>query len=94
MQIAPDTPTGVRLQSGSLSGQVIGLCEKVAGAMLYQWRYATVQAPTAYTMTDINSKVRVILGNLVPGTQYLVQVRACGRRGSSDWSDPMPVYAV
>jgi hypothetical protein len=47
-----------------------------------------------YTQTDTASKARVTFANLVPGTQYLVQVRACGKRGSSDWSNAVTVYAV
>jgi hypothetical protein len=94
VKAAPAAPVGIRLQPGPLSGQVSGLCDRVVGAVLYQWRYATAQAPTAYTQTDTDSKARVTFGNLVPGTQYLVQVRACGKRGSSDWSDPVAVYAV
>jgi nucleoid-associated protein YgaU len=94
VQTAPGAPTGIRLQQGRLSGQIAGLCDRVAGAMLYQWRFATAQAPTVYTQTDTASKARVTFANLVPGTQYLVQVRACGKRGSSDWSNAVTVYAV
>jgi hypothetical protein len=30
--------------------------------------------------------------SLIPGTQYLIQVRACGNRGSSDWSNAVTKY--
>ena len=93
-QIAPPTPGNVRVRQGPSSGQLVGRCERTAGAALYQWRYATAAAPTAYTVTDTSSQGRVTLEGLVPGTQYLVQARACGNRGSSDWSDPVVVYAV
>jgi hypothetical protein len=92
--IAPPTPGNPRVRQGPSSGQLVGRCERTAGAALYQWRYATAAAPTAYTVTDTSSRARVTLEDLVPGTQYLVQVRACGNRGSSDWSDPVVVFAV
>jgi hypothetical protein len=94
MQIAPPTPGLRRVRQGLSSGQIVGRCERVVGALLYQWRYATVQAPTAYSLTDPDSRTWVTLKDLVPGSQYLVQVRASGRRGNSDWSDPMAVFAV
>ncbi|HSY41090.1 MAG TPA: fibronectin type III domain-containing protein [Polyangia bacterium] len=93
-QIAPPTPGELLVRQGRFSGQIVGRCGRVEGALLYQWRYATVQAPTVYTVTDTGSGLRVRFEGLVPGTQYLVQVRANGRRGSSDWSDPVAVFAV
>lgn len=93
-QIAPATPDNVRLDQGPFSGQISGRCARIPGAALYQWRYATAQAPTAFTLTDTSSRVKVTLTGLVPGTQYLIQVRACGKRGSSDWSDVIAMYAV
>jgi hypothetical protein len=94
VQIAPSTPANVRVRQGLSSGQLVGRCDRTAGAALYQWRYATAVAPTVFTVTDINSRGRVTLAGVAPGTQYLVQVRACGNRGSSDWSDAVVVYAV
>jgi hypothetical protein len=92
--IAPSTPGHLRVRQGPFSGQLVGRCERTEGAVLYQWRFATVAAPTAYTVTDTSSRARVTLEGLVPGTQYMVQVRACGNRGSSDWSDAVLAYAV
>ena len=94
LKIAPATPALLLVRQGPFSGQIVGRCERVEGALLYQWRYATAQAPTAWTVTDAASTIRVTLKDLVPGTQYLVQVRACGRHRGSDWSDAMAVYAV
>lgn len=94
VQIAPPTPGNVRVRQGPSSGQLVGFCDRTAGAALYQWRYATAAAPTAFTVTDIQSRGRVTLDGLVSGTQYLVQVRARGNRGSSDWSDAVMAYAV
>jgi hypothetical protein len=94
VQIAPATPGNLRVRQGPSSGQLVGRCKRIEGAALYQWRYAAAAAPTAYTVTDTSSKARVTLAGLLPGTQYLVQVRACGNRGSSDWSDAVAAYAV
>jgi hypothetical protein len=91
---APPMPGNVRADPGPMSGQIIARCERIPGGVLYQWRFATVQAPTAYTVTDTGSRASVTLENMVPGTQYLIQVRACGRRGSSDWSNAVTKYAV
>jgi len=93
-QMAPPTPGNLKVRQGPSSGQLVGRCERTVGAALYQWRFATAAAPTAYTVTDTSSRARVTLEGLVPGTQYLVQVRACGNRGSSDWSDAAVAYAV
>ena len=93
-KIAPHTPGVLKVGHGPSSGQVVGRCERVEGALVYQWRFAAAQAPTEWTLTDGGSRTRVTLANLVPGTQYLVQVRATGRRGSSDWSDAIAVFAV
>ena len=93
-QIAPPTPGNLRVRQGPFSGQLIGHCKRIDGAALYQWRYATAAAPTVFTVTDTSSRARVTLDGLAPGTQYLVQVRACGKRGSSDWSDAVVVFAV
>ena len=92
--IAPPTPGHLTVRQGPFSGQLVGRCERTPGAALYQWRFAAAAAPTAYTVTDTSSRALVTLEGLVPGTQYLVQVRACGNRGSSDWSNAVVVYAV
>ena len=94
VQIAPPTPGNVRASKGPLSGQLVVRCKRIVGGVLYQWRYATVQAPTAFTVTDTGSKATVTLANLSPGTQYLIQVRVSGKRGSSDWSNAVTTYAV
>lgn len=94
LKIAPPTPGLLRVRQGPSSGQIVGRCERVDGALLYQWRYATVQSPTAYAITNPDSRTRVTIKDLLPGIQYLVQVRASGRRGNSDWSDAMAVFAV
>jgi hypothetical protein len=90
----PGPPQGIKLARGPASGQISARCKAIPGALLYQWRYATVQAPTAWTLSDTSSSGAMLLSGLVPTTEYLVQVRAFGRRGSSDWSDSVSVIAT
>ena len=86
-------PVGLRLRRGKASGQVLVRCTPVAGARVYQWRFATVQAPTAWTSADTTAAASYRLDGLVAGTQYLLQVRAFGRRGGSDWSESLTYVA-
>jgi hypothetical protein len=80
----PAAPQDLRLKQGK-SGDVLARCKAVGTAVSYQWRFATAQAPTAWTQPDPTSKATSTLEGLVPGTQYNVQVRAIGRKGASDW---------
>ena len=48
-------PTGVKVRQGKASGQVLVRCAQVVSARLYQWRYATAQAPTVWTIEDTTS---------------------------------------
>jgi hypothetical protein len=47
-----------------------------------------------WTVEDTNSTVAYTLTGLTPGTQYLLQVRAYGKRGASDWSDSAVLIAT
>jgi hypothetical protein len=79
-------PGNLRLVRGKISGQLRARCKGVEQAGSYQWRYATTAAPTAWTEVDPTLGARVTLYGLVPGTEYVVQVRAVGTLGPSDWS--------
>ena len=47
-------------------------------------------APTApWTSVNLAGPKTTIVSNLTPGTAYQFQVRALGRLGYSDWSDPV-----
>jgi len=63
------------------------------GAKCCQWRIATVQAPTTWTTSDTVTVARFTFEGLVPGTQYIVQVRAFARSGSSNWSDSVAMFS-
>jgi hypothetical protein len=79
-------PTNLRLARGTISGQLKVRCKKVLLAGSYQWRYATAAAPTAWTQVDPTLSASILLSGLVRGTEYVVQVRALGTQGPSDWS--------
>jgi len=80
----PAAPQNLRLKQGN-SGQLIARCNVVPAALSYQWRFASLQAPTAWTQAEPTGKASCTLHDLAAGTQYTVQVRVVGRKGASDW---------
>ncbi|HTA66254.1 MAG TPA: fibronectin type III domain-containing protein [Xanthomonadaceae bacterium] len=82
----PAAPQNLRLKQAK-SGDVVARCNTVLNALSYQWRYATSAAPLVFTQPDPTGKATCTIQGLTPGTQYVVQVRVIGRRGTSDWSE-------
>jgi hypothetical protein len=80
-------PTNLRLSRGKVSGQLGARCNVVAKAASYQWRVASALAPTVWLPADPTVAANATLRGLTPGTQYVVQARAIGSKGPSDWSD-------
>ena len=87
-------PVNLRLARGKITGQLVVRSSQVAQAGSYQWRYATAAAPTAWTFVNPTLAARVAINGLVPGTQYVVQGRAVGSQGPSDWSDAASLMVV
>ncbi|HTA65881.1 MAG TPA: fibronectin type III domain-containing protein [Xanthomonadaceae bacterium] len=87
-------PENLRLSRGAVSGQLRARCKNVAKASAYQWRIAAVQTPGVWLPADPTVAARTTLAGLTPGTAYLVQVRAIGTRGPSDWSDAVTQIAM
>ena len=87
-------PANLRLARGKVSGQLKVRSNVVARAGSYQWRYATAAAPTAWTLVDPTLAASITLDGLVPGTQYVVQARAVGSNGPSDWSNAASLMVV
>ncbi len=80
-------PANPRLVRGAISGQLIARCRKLPQALGYEWRYALGSTPTAWVNLEAKFAVTETIDGLVPGTQYVAQVRALGTAGPSDWSD-------
>jgi hypothetical protein len=87
-------PANLRLARGKISGQLKVRCTAVVHAGSYQWRYATAAAPTTWTVLDPTVRASIVLDGLVAGTVYIVQVRAVGSQGPSDWSDVANLMVV
>jgi hypothetical protein len=87
-------PANLRLTRGKVSGQIVARFEKLPRAGAYEWRYATTAAPTVWVTANATLAARTTLDGLVPGTQYIVQVRAVGTAGPSDWSDAVVLMAA
>ena len=86
-------PTGLTIQRGPASGQVLVRCKRVPSARVYEWRYAPAATPNAWTLSGTAAASGRVLDGLVPATLYVVQVRAHGRVGASDWSESVTVVA-
>jgi hypothetical protein len=87
-------PQNVRLRRTRNSTQLVALCKAMTSASSYQWRYANAATPTVWTQPDPATAARYTLENVVPGTSYIVQVRAFGTSGPSDWSDSATLMAA
>jgi hypothetical protein len=87
-------PVNLRLARGLITGQLKARSNRVAQAGSYQWRYATAAAPTVWTFVNPTLGARVAINGLVPGTEYIVQGRAVGSQGPSDWSDAASLMVV
>src|SRR5215472_15486240 len=79
---------------GGASGQVSVRVEKLKGAVSYELRYAPLTAgsstPAApWVSMILPSPKALTINNLTVGTNYQFEVRAIGRLGYSDWSDPV-----
>jgi hypothetical protein len=87
-------PANPRLARGAISGQLIARCNKMHQATGYEWRYAMSATPTAWVNLEAKFAVTETIDGLVPGTQYIAQVRALGTAGPSDWSDSAMLMVV
>src|SRR2546427_5469248 len=85
---APESPS---LEQGQ-PGEIIVTFKPVPKALHYQVSHVPVPAsgpsvnPTTVFVTS--TKPPTVIKNLTPGTTYLFQVRAFGKLGYSEWSNP------
>jgi hypothetical protein len=87
-------PSNLRLSRPEMSGQLKGRCDPVANASSYQWRITTSNEPANWSMKDPTTSASNLFEGLTPGTVYVVQGRAIGSAGPSDWSDPAVLMCV
>ena len=80
-------PQNLRLARTRTAGEVRARCNRVDGAITYQWRWSTTQAPTAWTTADPVSTASFTIEGQAQGAFCNVQVRAFSRSGPSEWSD-------
>jgi hypothetical protein len=93
----PEQPVGqpviASIDQGSNSGQLVVTIKNVPRARHYELRYGAVPvgggAANWTTLLVATTKPPAAFNNLTPGGTYSFQVRAFGKLGYSDWSDPV-----
>jgi Fibronectin type III domain len=81
------------IDRGPTAGTVVVKVKGLPKAINYELQYSLVAAAGAPASPWISQTLpgskKVIIPNLTPGGKYAFQVRALGRLGYTDWSDPM-----
>ena len=85
-------PFIIQIFNGNTGQLLVRLREPIANAKCYEFRYAAVGADGSvgpWQNGGLLSNSRALaLNGLIPGTKYIIQVRAVGgSTGYSDWSD-------
>jgi hypothetical protein len=90
---APLPPATIEwIDRGPLTGQVEAKPKTVDKALSYDLRYGLVvngATPATWTTIILPSPKKTLISNLTPGATYAFQIRALGKLGYTDWSDPM-----
>ncbi len=93
-----DQPSITSVVYGAVSGQMKIRVTAVPKALNYDVRYVAVPpgggTAAEWTEERFTNTKSVIIDNLTPGTTYTFQVRAFGRLGHTNWSDPVNRMAV
>lgn len=87
-------PSNLRLVRGKVSGTIVARCVKQPRVGCYQWRCAPSAAPTAWLPMVTTLSANATFEDLVPATQYTVQVCVIGTAGPSNWSDAATVMVL
>ncbi len=87
-------PDNLRLQRGDVTGQLKARVNPVTNASSYQWRSTVSTAPADWQDGGTTTAASQTFEALTPGTIYIVQARAIGSAGPSDWSDPAMLMVV
>jgi hypothetical protein len=81
------------IDRGPVTGSVVVKVKRLPKALSYALQYGVVvnlgTLPTSWTTLALPGSKKVTISNLAPGANYAFQVRALGRLGYTDWSDPM-----
>jgi len=81
------------IDRGPVTGEVVVKVKSLPKAINYGLQYAVVVTPgtlpTSWTSLVLPGSKKVTISNLTPGANYAFQVRALGRLGYTNWSDPM-----
>ena len=81
------------IDRGPVTGEVVVKIKGLPKALSYDLHYGTVTAPgtppASWTTQLVTGSKRVTISNLTPGGTYAFSVRALGRLGYTDWSDPI-----
>jgi len=81
------------IDRGPVAGSVVVKVKGLPKAINYDLQYAVVATPgtmpTSWTTFTLPGSKKVTISNLTPGANYAFQVRALGRLGHTNWSDPM-----
>jgi hypothetical protein len=84
-------PSILNIDRGN-SDQLILKVTPITRARCYEVQLAVVGAgsvPGAWQQAGLFTSSRITIGNLVPTTTYMFQVRAVGASGNTEWSDPV-----
>ena len=90
----PLPPSSIQwIDRGPNTGEVVVKVKGLPKALSYDLHYAAVAnpgtLPASWTTITLTGSKKVTISNLTPGGNYAFQVRALGRLGYTDWSDPM-----
>ena len=81
------------IDRGPAAGQVVVKVKGLPKAISYDLHYGVVAnagtPPAACTTLTLPGSKKVTISNLTPGATYAFEVRAMGRLGYTNWSDPM-----
>jgi hypothetical protein len=90
-------PVIMKVQNGTLSGEIMLQVKPLERVRTYEVRYATKDAEGKvgdWVGLPPYTTSRMAVSGLSPGATYLFQVRAFGKRGLTDWSDTASRIAV
>lgn len=81
------------IDRGPVTGSIVVKPKKTPKAINYGIQYAVVvtpgTVPTTWTSLTLTSSKKATISNLTPGATYAFQIRALGKLGYTNWSDPM-----